>query len=116
MIRALPRGGAVAYVEDRWKSGKAARAGKGRRYRVRYLGPDGRERSRSFDRKLDADRFRSSVETDLLRGTYIDPDAGRITLRRYAEEAWFPSQTCDAPSLEKIEARLRVHILPALGD
>jgi len=52
----------VAHVEDRWtvqKDGaksRTARYGTGHRWRVRYVDPDGRERSRSFDRKPDAER------------------------------------------------------------
>lgn len=37
-------------------------------WRARYRGPDGRERNRSFDRKVDADRFLTTVEADMLRG------------------------------------------------
>ncbi len=45
----------MAHVEDRWK--REGRRGTGRRWRVRYAGPDGRERSRSFDRKIDAEQL-----------------------------------------------------------
>jgi integrase len=108
----------MAYVEDRWKTAggaKTARAGKGRRWRVRYLAPDGMERGRSFDRKLDADRFRATVEADLLRGTYVDPEAGRITLAAYAE-TWLSALLTDAPTIERVESRVRRHIMPVLGD
>ena len=47
----------MSHIEDRWyRTGPGgvkvptARHGKGRRWRVRYLDPDGRERGRSFDR------------------------------------------------------------------
>jgi hypothetical protein len=45
-------------------------------WRVRYRAPPGLERSKHFDRKGDAERFRATVQADLLRGTYLDPDAG----------------------------------------
>ena len=72
----------MSHIEDRWRD--PARRGKGRRWRVRYLDPDGRERSKSFARKVDAENFRAQVDADLLRGTYLDPDAGKMTLRAYA--------------------------------
>jgi integrase len=107
----------MAYTEDRWKTAsgeKTPRTGTGRRWRVRYMAPDGKERSRSFDRKLDADRFRATVEADLLRGTYVDPEAGRITLAAYAE-TWLAGLTTDAPTIERVQSRVRRHILPVLG-
>lgn len=45
----------------------------------------GKRKARSFTRKLDADRFLATTQTDQLRGTWVDPAAGRVTLRDYAE-------------------------------
>lgn len=115
----------MSHIEDRWfrtaagpggRSVKEARPrnGTGRRWRVRYEDPDGNERSRSFDKKADADAFKTEVDADLKRGTYHDPDAGRITLRKYAEE-WLGNQTFDAVTREAVETRMRLHIFPELG-
>jgi hypothetical protein len=90
----------VAHIEDRWEKVvggqrvRAERHGSGRRWRARYLDPEGRQRSRTFARKLDAERFLATVETDKLRGAYVDPDAGRVTLREYGEE-WLAGRTFD---------------------
>jgi len=111
----------MAHVEDRWYAAgpdgqrvKSARHGSGRRWRVRYLDPDSRERNRSFDRKVDAERFRSQVEADVLRGTYLDPDAGKISLRRYAE-GWARGWHADSTRGEKVRSHLANHIIPGLG-
>ncbi|MGO9079563.1 MAG: tyrosine-type recombinase/integrase [Streptosporangiaceae bacterium] len=102
----------MAHVEDRWKrDGRSA----GRRWRVRYAGPDGRERNRSFDRKIDADRFKVAVEADVQRGTYTDPAAGKITLRRYAA-TWQAGYSPDTSRGEHIATHLALHIFPVLGD
>lgn len=61
------------------------RPGRAKPYEARWRDPDGRERSRSFDRKLDAQRFLATVEADKLRGSYIDPNAGKVTLQAFAE-------------------------------
>ncbi|MBX7266733.1 hypothetical protein KIF24_12275 [Micromonospora sp. Llam7] len=50
---------------------------------------------KSFTRKVDADRYRAEVEVEvevevehsLNTGSYIDPKAGKVTFRSYAE-AW----------------------------
>jgi integrase len=97
----------------RWK--REGCRGNGKRWRVRYLDPDGKERSRSFDRKADADRFKDTTAADVHRGTYMDPGAGKVTLSRYSAD-WLEMQTQhQASTRESIEQRLRVHILPVLG-
>ncbi len=118
----------MAHIEDRWfrstrdPAGKVTRHktslhGTGMRYRVRYIGPDGRERSKSFpDRqKRAAEDFLVSVESDKLRGTYLDPVAGRLTFAEYAGR-WLAHQTFDESTREVTERRLRRHILPNLGQ
>ena len=47
------------------------------RWDVRYRDHARGQRKRSFERKVDAQRFARSVETDLLRGDWIDPAGGR---------------------------------------
>lgn len=85
------------------------------RYDVSYREPDGRQRMKTFRKRSDADRFKSTVEADVLRGTYLDPDAGRITFKKYAEE-WLKSQTFEPTTREQVESRLRVHVYPVLGS
>lgn len=103
----------MAHVEDRWK--RDGRRGTGRRWRARYVDPDGAERSRSFDRKVDAERFLAEVEHSKIAGSYRDPDAGQITLRKYAAQ-WLAARGFDAVTCEAVESRVKLHILPALGD
>ncbi len=111
----------MAHIADLWErivDGRRIRTeryGKGRRWLARYDDPDGRTRSKTFARKLDAERFLATVETDKLRGTYLDPDAGRITLRDFAE-AWLDAQTFDPSSREAVASRLRAQILPTFGS
>lgn len=82
----------MAHVEDRWEkvvNGRKVRTdrhGRGDRWRARYLDPTGRERSQTFARKVDAERFLATVETDKMRGAYLDPHAGRITLDDFYAE------------------------------
>lgn len=84
-------------------------------YQVRYRDPDGRQRAKAFRRKADADRFAAVVEADKLRGAYVDPTAGRIKLRDFAEQ-WLAAQTFDEATRIATELRIRLHINPHLGD
>ncbi|MFJ6675891.1 tyrosine-type recombinase/integrase [Actinosynnema sp. NPDC091369] len=114
----------MGHVQDRWwtvKDGKREKTpqyGKGMRYKVRFPGPDGRERSKMFpDRqKGAADAFLHEIETDKNKGTYLDPDAGRITFRDYTEKHWINARTFDESTREGVEFRLKLHVYPYFGD
>jgi integrase len=83
-------------------------------WRVRWRDPDDRQRARSFSRRVDAERFRSTVAADLVRGQYMDPDAGKETFQSYAEQ-WLAAQTFDLTSRDVVERQLRLHAYPVLG-
>lgn len=113
----------MAFVEDRWyrkdadgKKVRTARHGTGRRWRVRYIDPSGQERSQSFDRKPDADRFMTATAAKVQDGTWSDPSLGKLTLRRFVEDVYLPAQLNEATTQESMELRFRLHILPVLGD
>jgi integrase len=97
----------VASVEKR-------QSARGVRYDVRYRDPDGNQHRKSFMRKSDADRFASVVEADKLRRTFIDPDAGRVSFKSYADK-WLAAQSFDFSTREAVELRLRLHVYPILG-
>jgi integrase len=84
------------------------------RYIVNYREPDGRQRRKTFRKKADATAFSHTMEADKLRGRYIDPDAGRITFRKYATD-WLAAQTFEQTTRESTELRLRLHVFPVLG-
>lgn len=85
-------------------------------YQVRYVDPAGVERRRGgFKKKADADRFATEIEHRKLSGMYVDPAAGRVTFREYAE-AWRKVQPHRAGTVEQLESRLRLHVYPAIGD
>lgn len=97
----------MASVEKRVRDGRTT-------WQARWRDPDGRQRKRSFARKTDADRFMTTVAADVLRGDYIAPDAGRMTVADYAGR-WLAAQTFDPSTREQVALRLRLHVLPQLG-
>jgi integrase len=85
------------------------------RWRARFRDPSGRERSKTFTRRSDAEKFLTLIEHSKLIGGYVDPSAGRVTFERFSAR-WLESQTLDPSTREAVESRLRVHLVPAFGD
>ncbi|MET8274520.1 MULTISPECIES: site-specific integrase [unclassified Streptomyces] len=89
----------------------------GRRWTVRYREPGGRtarQRGKSFERKRDAVDFATKVENDKRENIYVDPSAGKVSLRSYASD-WLAKKTASAGTLESYERIIRLHIVPHLG-
>ncbi len=85
------------------------------RYRARYEGPDGRWHSRTFDRKVDAQRWLADQLSRLNHGMWIDPTAGLVTFDEYAS-AWLAAKTRIKPKTrEGYLSLLRSRILPTFG-
>lgn len=84
-------------------------------YQVRYVDPSGRERARTFDRKAGAEAFLTSVEHSMRANSYVDPSAGRVRVREYAER-WRLAQQHRDSTADNLESRLRNHLYPHLGE
>lgn len=119
----------MAHIQDRWfkyvadpnnprkkKRVATEQHGKGMRYKVRWLDPDGDERSKSFpDGQLKAARdCKAQQEVDVARGTYVDPKAGKVTVSAFAK-SWLADLDVDELSRQNMEMRFRSRILPQLG-
>lgn len=108
----------MARVRDLWVSSRTrqrtARYGSGKRWLAEWAA-DGQVRTRAFDRRVDAERHLATTVAAVLAGSYVDPAAGRRTLRSYGE-AWLTQQVhLRASSAAAYSCHLRVHIYPALG-
>ena len=77
---------------------------KGRGYVARYRTPNGSERSKSFKRKVDAERFLTIIEADKMRGAWVDPRLGKTTLASWAED-FAATTTHLRPSTRALAAR-----------
>ena len=89
------------------------------RWQARWHDGAGVARSRAFPTRGDASRHLARVRTDIDRGDWFDPDAGRQVLRAYAEE-WLAGRRVRGRPLaprtsERYGALLKVHIAPVLG-
>lgn len=69
----------------------------------------------TFRTKREADAYLASVRSDVDRGSWIDPDAGRVTFEEYSSR-WLAERPHLRPRTRELyEGELRLHILPALG-
>lgn len=90
------------------------RRGQGR-WRARYRGPDGRERSMTFDRKADAERWLAGVTVSTARGEWVDPSLGRVTFAEWCER-WAPTIVDLRPATRARDlGMVRTHLIPAFG-
>lgn len=87
-------------------------------WRAKYTAPDGRQRSKDFARKVDAERWLSLQESASIRGDWIDPELGRESLAAYwtrwyarADELGSPQRT----TLSKYETVWRLYLSEPLG-
>ena len=55
-------------------------------YRARYRDPLGRQHSKTFTRKTDAQRFLREMQVDVDRGRWLDPAGADMALEVWAEE------------------------------
>lgn len=83
-------------------------------FQVRYRDPNGRQRARNFTRKTDPTRFAAAVETDKVRGDWMDPRLGKVTFGEWADE-WLGQLSHLKPKTRlDYEVTLRRHVLPLL--
>jgi hypothetical protein len=84
------------------------------RYQASFVGPSGTRQNapQTFRTKTDADRWLSTVETDISRGTWLDEDLGREPFGTYAT-AWLRDHPKMGPRYrETCERNLRLHLEP----
>ncbi|HEV3268436.1 MAG TPA: site-specific integrase [Acidimicrobiales bacterium] len=85
------------------------------RYQARFRGPDGKERTQRFDRKVDAEAWLVTNGADMVRGAWVDPIAGAITLKDFANEWLNGRSDLRASTVAKYRGLLDLHIIPELG-
>lgn len=83
-------------------------------WRAGYRGPDGREHSRAFGRKVDAERWLRDELQKQDRGLWVDPSAGAVQFEEYAEE-WFRGLVLKPKTTTGYRSLLDSRILPTLG-
>lgn len=82
---------------------------------ARYRAPDRAERSRSFERKVDAERWLTSQEASKLTGAWVDPSLGRITFEEWVGQ-WEATTVDLRPTTRALNMGVvRKYLLPRFG-
>jgi hypothetical protein len=92
------------------------RHSKSGRWQVRYRDPDGRQRAKNFERKVDANKFMATVTADVYRGTYVDPHLGRTTVAEFAGQWQATRQHLAQATKDQDNLLLSTRILPRFGN
>jgi hypothetical protein len=86
------------------------------RWQARYRGPDGKERTKTFDRRQDAKGWLDDMESSIRKGSWVDPARSAMRLEKWAAE-WLPSRTdLRASSYTRLESIVRMHVVPEFGS
>jgi integrase len=84
-------------------------------WRARWRDDRGAQHSKSFARKVDAERFMTQLEHAQLNGAYVDPAAGKMTVGEWSAK-WLHSQVQLKPKTRSsYESLLRCWVLPRWG-
>jgi len=86
------------------------------RWQVRYVDPHGKERSKNFARKVDAEKFLHTVEVQKIRGEWTDPAARRVNFSEWATQVDATRPNRRESTRARDSSYLRNLILPTFGD
>ena len=85
------------------------------RWQARYRGSDGRERTKRFDRKVDAETWLNRRSSEVSMGTWIDPKSGLMTFGEYATQLLADRSDLRPTTQAKYQWLMRKHLLPEFG-
>ncbi len=95
---------------------RSAVYGKVSRWRVRWVDTGGGERTKSFQRKPDAQSYLNGLTADLHRGEYVDPRKSGEAFGAVAEQ-WFATKQHRKPkTIAGYRSLLDTVVLPAWAD
>src|SRR5215211_984597 len=98
----------MAHIDRRDRNGAV-------RYVARYVDPTGRERSKSFTRRVDAQKYLTEIQAAKLRGIWVDPAHGRVRFAAWFEERWATTVNLRPKTRTRNEMVFRLYVLPRFG-
>ncbi len=116
-----------AGIDDRWhkkvkgsdgkvRKERSAVYGEVTRWRVRWVDDSGREHTRVFERRPDAQAYLDGLTADIQQGTYVDPRKSAETFGSVAEQ-WFATKGHRKPkTVAGYRSILDTLVLPKWGE
>jgi integrase len=105
----------MAHIQK--KVSRSSRTGKKTiRWQARYLAPDGRERSKRFDRRVDAEAWLAVRTAEVTTGAWIDPRAGKVSFADFATRYLDDRTDLRSTTRAKYDGLLKRHLLPEFGS
>lgn len=107
----------MAKVSKRVRDSRSGKPGR-TEWLVRWVDPNGKQKTKSFRMRGEANTFRATVENQKLRGEYRDPRLGREKVGAFYERRWLPAaQLRMSPStLGFMESHWRNYVEPEFAD
>ena len=83
------------------------------RYRAYFRDPEGKQRSKTFGTKKDANALLAEIEASKSRGTYVSPHAGRL----FGDHArrWMATWNTEPTTAARDRSVMETHVLPRWG-
>ncbi len=101
-----------SWVTDAESGTRTKKAARGTKWKARYIDPAGRDRRRTFERKIDAEKFLERIGMEMQTSEWIDP---RTTKSRFDDwvEIWWKTTVKLAPSTRRgYEKMPRLYVRP----
>jgi integrase len=114
----------VARVKDLWLTAAGEKTAKhpdrggnktAKRWLAVWVDPDGNEKTKTFGKKTDAQKYAARMEADAERGEYIEPDAGTEKFGPLAEK-YLRLRKVGGTTRVKYEQVYRNQVKPAFAD
>ena len=100
------------WTSDSQSGTRTKKAARGTRWKARYTDPLGKDRRRTFERKIDAEKFLERIGTEMQSSEWIEPKATKSRFDDWAD-VWWKTTVKLAPSTRRgYEKMLRLYLHP----
>lgn len=97
-------------------TGKTVSEGTGKHvWRARYRDAEGKQHEKRFEKRFEAQAWIDEVTTAIVTGKYVQPKAGKIKFREFAD-SWLDDRIQRDATEELYRSHLERHVYPVIGD
>ncbi len=100
------------WVIDRATGRRVKKGARDTKWKARYPDPTGKDRSKTFPRKADAEKFLERVGSNMQKGDWIDPRADKSRFDDWVEVWWKTTVKLTPSTRRGYDKILRLHLQP----